>query len=143
MIGFNHAAAGAIIGKFLPLPIAIPLAFASHFFLDSLPHYGIPHHDRDTSLAWRVIYIIDFIAALGLGVFCLIWHRYAMLICGAVACSPDFLWVARVLKTKSFDLSKNSSWFTKWHAKIQRYERPWGIYLELPVATILFYFFWV
>lgn len=142
MTGFNHAASGALIGKFLPLPIAIPLAFASHFALDSLPHYGIPHHQRDTSLGWRIFSVVDFMAAVGLAALAVYWHRYAMLACGFIACSPDFFWVARVVKTKSFDLSKNQTRFTKWHVKIQRYERPWGIYLEVPLSIILFFFVW-
>jgi len=47
MIGFNHAAVGGFIGKFLPLPIALPLALASHFVLYALPHYGVPHSRRN------------------------------------------------------------------------------------------------
>jgi hypothetical protein len=142
MTGFNHAASGGLIGRFLPLPIAIPLAFISHFALDSLPHYGIPHSKRDRSLRWRIFSIADFIATVGLAALAISWHKYAMLACGFVACSPDFFWVARVIKTKSFDLSKNRSKFTKWHVKIQRLERPWGIWLEMPLSVVLFYFVW-
>lgn len=141
MIGFNHAATGALIGKFLPWPIALPLAFVSHFALDSLPHYGIEHVKRDKSKAWKIIYLVDFVLAWGLAVLAIRWGRYDMFICGLVSCSPDFFWVLRVVKTHSFNLSANKSRFTKWHAKIQHYERPWGIYLELPLAAILFYFF--
>ena len=140
MIGFNHAATGGLIAKFLPLPLAIPIAFASHFVLDALPHYGIANHKRDKSLFWRVFFIVDFIAAWSLGfVAWLVWHRPEMFLVGFIACSPDFLWVARVIKTHSFNLGNNQSQFTLWHARIQRYERPWGIYIELPLAVTLFY----
>lgn len=88
------------------------------------------------------MYVIDFFAAVGLGALALYWHRYAMFICGFVACSPDFFWIVRVIKTKSFNLSDNQNWFTKWHVKIQRFERPWGVWVEMPLAVVLFYFVW-
>lgn len=33
-----------------------PLALVSHFVLDALPHYGIPHNMRDTSRFWKVFF---------------------------------------------------------------------------------------
>ncbi len=139
MIGFNHAATGGLLAKYLPLPIAIPVAFASHFILDALPHYGIPNHSRDKSWFWRAFYIVDFVAAWTLGfVSWLVWHHPEYFLVGFIACSPDFLWVARVITSHSFDLSKNQNKFTKWHARIQKLERPWGIYLEIPLAVVLF-----
>jgi hypothetical protein len=36
----NHLLTGAAIAKLLPSPVAIPIAFASHFVLDALPHFG-------------------------------------------------------------------------------------------------------
>ena len=145
MIGFSHAAIGGLLTKFLPLPLAIPVAFASHFVLDMLPHYGIPHKKRDQRF-WRVFTTIDFFVAwIFLGGLGLARHHYTVIICGLVAASPDFIWVIRIIKTRSFNLSNNKSRFTRWHAKIQHYERPWGIYIELPLAFILGFFvirFW-
>lgn len=139
MTGFNHAAVGGFIGKFLPLPIAIPVAIASHFVLDALPHYGIPHNRRNGHF-WRIFYIIDFVVAWVLLGGIPLYHRhYAIFLSALAAASPDFIWVARVFRTKSFDLSQHKSKFAKWHASIQRFERPWGIYLEVPLATVLGY----
>src|SRR5580704_3078554 len=112
MTGFNHAASGALIGKFLPLPVALPVAFASHFALDMLPHYGIPHEHRDTKLFWKVFTTLDAILTVCLGSAALYFHRYALFACGLVACSPDFIWLARVIRTRSFDLSNNQHKFT-------------------------------
>ncbi|QQS18487.1 hypothetical protein IPL68_08015 [Candidatus Saccharibacteria bacterium] len=66
MIGFNHALVGGLIGKFVPWPIGVPLALASHFALDMLPHYGIDHAKRDSSRFWKIFFTIDFFATLGL-----------------------------------------------------------------------------
>jgi len=138
-MGFNHALAGGLIAKYLPLPVALPLALGSHFLLDTLPHYGIPHADRDKSPLWKVVFIADFFATLGLWYIPIHYHHLAWGWGGLAAVLPDFIWVGRVIRTRSFDLSNNQSWFTKWHARIQGYERPWGIWVELPVAAFLFY----
>lgn len=142
MIGFNHAAVGGLLAVTLPLPLAVPLAFASHFLLDILPHYGIPPNRRNSSVVWRTVSIIDFVAAwVVIGGMALVWGRYDIIICGLVAASPDFTWVARIIYARSFDLdyTKNATRFTHWHARIQLYERPWGIWIELPLAVVLFY----
>lgn len=140
MIGFNHAAVGGFFALALPLPFALPLAVMSHFVLDMLPHYGIPNEKRNQELFWRVFTILDFcIAWLFLGYIALSRQHYAVFFCGLAAASPDFFWVARVIRDRSFDLSNHSNNFTRWHASIQKYERRWGIWIELPLAIILGY----
>jgi hypothetical protein len=143
MIGFNHAAAGAIISKLLPLPLAIPTAFLSHFILDAMPHYGIPYRQRDKVRLWKIVFITDFFATLGMGLFLFEEKHYAMLICAFTAVCPDFIWVVRVIKKHSFNLGKHKSWFARFHARIQQFERPWGIYIELPLAVVMFYFAYI
>lgn len=137
MTGFNHAAVGGFAGKLLPLPFAIPVAFASHFVLDMLPHYGISHDKRDNHF-WRIFTVLDFLLTTAYLVWVLfVQQHYAVFFCGIIAVCPDFIWVARIIRTRSFDLSEPKSRFAKWHARIQRYERPWGIYLEIPLGIIL------
>lgn len=140
MTGFNHAAVGGLLAVALPLPLAIPAAFISHFVLDMLPHYGIPQHRRDKSWFWRIFGTTDFLAVIflivGLSVFS--WQRLDVLLCALIAVSPDFVWVVRIIANRSFDLSNNQSWFTKMHVRIQRFERPWGVYIEVPLAIALF-----
>lgn len=139
MIGFNHALVGGLIGKYLPLPIALPLSIASHFALDTLPHYGLEQAMRDKSKVWKCVFITDFLATFLLIFTATSHHRYGMLACGVIAVLPDLVWVVRFIKTRSFDMSKNHSWYTNWHAGIQHFERPWGIWVEMPLAVILFY----
>lgn len=139
MTGLNHGLTGGLIAYFLPLPIAIPLAFASHFVLDALPHYGIDQNKRDKSIFWKLFFVIDFFATFSLAAYAIHDHHYAMFLGGLFAIMPDFLWVGKVVKTGSFNLGRNSSRFMRWHAKIQGYERPWGLWVEIPLATVLFY----
>jgi len=140
MIGFNHAAVGGLLATVLPLPVALPLAFASHFIMDALPHYGIPHERRNSSRFWRLFGTADVAAALiVIGGLSALLNRFDIFLCGLVAASPDLIWVARIVRNRSYDLSCNESRFTRWHVKIQRWERPWGIYIELPLAVLLFF----
>ena len=140
MIGFNHALAGGLIGKFLPWPVAIPAAVASHFILDMLPHYGIPPEQRDRSKFWKIFFTIDFFATLSLAFWAIANHHYAMYVAGQLAVLPDFVWVAHVVRKRSFNFSKTKSRYEQWHMRIQHYELPGGLWIELPLAAVLFYF---
>lgn len=139
MTGFNHGLVGGLIGRLLPLPIALPAALASHFILDTFPHYGIPQEQRNKSKFWKVFFTIDALATLGLAIYAIQQKHYAMFLCGLIATMPDYLWVIRIIRTRSFNLSDNSNWFTRWHARIQKLERPWGLWVELPLTVVLFY----
>lgn len=88
MTGFNHALVDGLIGKYVPWPLAIPLAFASHFVLDALPHYGIPHHTRDNSAFWKVFFTIDAFATLGLAIWAIVNGHYAMYAPDKLPCCP-------------------------------------------------------
>lgn len=139
MIGINHGLTGALIAHYLPLPLALPAATASHFAMDMLPHYGIDHRKRNKSAFWKVFTTIDALATLGLAVFAINKRHYAIFLGGLFATAPDYWWVAKVIGTKSFDFRRHQDWYTRWHISIQRYEYPWGIYIELPIAAVLFY----
>ena len=141
MTGLNHGLVGGAIAHYLPLPIAIPLALASHFLMDALPHFGMPHHDRDRSKFWIIFFTIDALATFFLAAYAILTRHYAMFLGGLAGVIPDFIWVGRVIRTRSFDLSQNDNWFTKTHVGIQRLERPWGLWFELPLTTFLLY--WV
>jgi hypothetical protein len=139
MIGFNHGLVGGLIGKYVPWPLAIPLAFASHFALDTLPHYGMEHRERDGSNFWKIFFTLDALATLGLALWAICFHHYAMFFGGLAAVIPDFVWVAKVIKHRTFNLKHHNSKFEKWHIDIQKHEYKWGIWIELPLAAVLFY----
>ncbi|HWB38859.1 MAG TPA: hypothetical protein VG604_01310 [Candidatus Saccharimonadales bacterium] len=139
MTGVNHGLTGGLIGKLLPLPLVIPVAFVSHFVLDMLPHYGISHKKRDRSMFWKVFFTLDTLATLGLAIYAVAQKHYTMFLGGLAATMPDYVWVAHVISTRSFNLSSSKNRFSKWHASIQGLERPWGLWIELPLTAILFY----
>lgn len=139
MIGFNHALTGGLIAKYLPLPLALLVAFISHFALDTLPHFGINPTKKNKSWFWKIFTSLDAFATLGLAIYAIYDRHYAMFLGGLAGVMPDFIWVGTVVKTRSFDFRKANSRFARWHSGIQGRERPWGILIEIPLAAVLFY----
>lgn len=136
----NHALTGALIGKFVPWPLGLPLAIASHFALDMLPHYGIPARQRNHSRAWKTVIIVDILICIAMIIWALSNHHYALYACGQIAVMPDFVWVFRALKNHSFDFTGVKSRYEHWHIAIQKYEFPKGLWIEIPLAVVLFFF---
>lgn len=136
MLATNHAFAGSIIGAVLPLPVAIPLAFASHFVMDAIPHYGIDHTKRNHSRVYKLIVYSDTFIALSYAVAAAFLGKWNMQLCGWIAWSPDLVWVMYYLKSDGNLQIIPNNWFMKFHAGIQR-EYPWGIIVDLAVAAML------
>src|SRR3989344_3470564 len=92
----NHVLAGSIIGLIVKEPIlAVTIAFASHFVMDALPHFGYPGRKGFPEvLKHRLSYvvgIITFISTLGIVFLLIINNQWFPLICGMVAGSPDIV----------------------------------------------------
>lgn len=75
MLETPHALVGAAIATKIPNPIvALPLAFASHFLLDMVPHWN-PHLNTELKKYGKVskkstyIVIVDVVLSLVLGTF--------------------------------------------------------------------------
>lgn len=135
MVGTNHAMTGGVIGLAVGGPLAIPVAFASHFALDALPHFGMSTDNRVKKRKYflRTIAIdgafLAFIFTVAM-VQNLPWYVYASML---VAISPDFVWLYRyVFKEKLGKLDpKPMHFFDRFHAKIQTSETPKGIWVEV------------
>lgn len=136
MLATNHAVSGAILGALLPLEIALPLAFASHFVLDSIPHYGIKQAERNISLTYKLIVFSDTFVALSMALMLTILHKWSMEAAGWVAWSPDFLWVWYYLAHGRSLRIKPKNTFMRFHQNIQL-ERPWGIVTDLGSAAVM------
>ncbi|MGB4800635.1 MAG: hypothetical protein WBP03_03910 [Candidatus Saccharimonadales bacterium] len=116
----------ATIGALLALPLAIPAAFASHFVLDALPHYGIALSKRNTSRLHKLVVLSDIATALTGSLGLLLLHKWQMDLCAWVAWSPDAYCVWYYLRYKDLHI-KPHNWLMKLHQTIQWGERPWGI----------------
>lgn len=144
MTGLNHGLSGGLFALTLPPFISFPLSFVSHFLLDMLPHYGIAQRKRNSSKLYRIYTIADTLITLSLAVFVAASNyfseaKWEIFVCSFLATAPDYIWVASVIKNKSFRLDKHRYRFTRWHARIQKYEFARGIYVEIPLSLLLFY----
>lgn len=138
----NHLLTGAALAKFLPLPITIPLAFASHFVLDALPHFGyktMEERIRHTGISGTVL-ILDIIAAAATTDWLIKNGHETWLIVGLVAYSPDILWIYRFTVEEKFGKVKptKGNRFIQFHRNIQKYERMWGIAVEILYGLFLY-----
>ncbi len=136
MTGTNHAMTGGVIGLAIGGPLALPVAFASHFLLDWLPHLGFKAVDDRIKSRNRLLVAI-FVDGLiltvifGAGIiYGLPWYVFASAL---TAMSPDFVWIYRfIFEEKLGKLKPGSlSGLNRWHSDIQTRETPSGIWIEL------------
>jgi hypothetical protein len=139
MTATNHALTGAVVALVLKNPLlAIPVAFAAHFVMDAIPHFGISEPDvftRNSSKRFRTILIVDCILAALLLIFVPIllapqisWWITAF---SMVACmSPDLVWGYHFYHETRHKIIKKKRLFSVFHHKIQWSETLNGIYIE-------------
>lgn len=135
----NHLLTGAALAKFLPLPIAIPLALASHFVLDAVPHFGF---SKDTEWSfrqvkiWRSVLVADICTAVAISIWLISSHHVSWFLVGLVAYAPDIFWIYRFTIEEKFGKlpPTKGNRFIQFHRGIQKYERLWGGFVELGYA---------
>jgi hypothetical protein len=140
MTATNHAMTGAVIALIVRQPaLAIPLAFASHFLLDAIPHFGIYENDvirRNKHWLFRTVVSVDiplFIVLLivipQLAASKLAWWIVFSSMVAAVL--PDVIWVYRFINEVRTKQWKPGGWYPRFHQKIQWFERPTGLIVEI------------
>ncbi len=137
MTGINHMVTGAVIAGAVQQPVLVlPLAFASHFMLDSMPHFGFKNWDKARRKQKRLINgVITIDVALIVLMLILFVSQGAptlFYVAGFVAFSPDLAWVYQFIVNRQLELSEDKphSRFNEFHERIQSRERPSGIYIE-------------
>ncbi len=144
----NHILVGAIIGLTVKNPVAATtLAFASHFVLDALPHFGYKgNRGYGKALEYKLTYwvaTLSVISSIIVVSLLAMQAQWFALFTGLVAASPDvagiYYYVAyerwHRKPTRLLELAH-----TKFHRYIQWCERPWGAIIE-GAATI--FLFWI
>lgn len=141
MIATNHALTGAAIATVVKQPLlAVPLAFASHFLCDAIPHFGI-----DLKFKSRAMYtwlILDGLAALSIAGFLLannVANPVLLAVCGFVAMSPDLAWLYYGVK-KQLGKFEKYDLVTRLHHNIQWYQKLPGIVVELGWMVLMVMF---
>jgi hypothetical protein len=151
MLETPHVFIGAAIATIFPNPfIAIPLAFASHFVLETVPHWN-PHLNTETEKYGKptrrstAITAVDSTLALVSGSFIAyqalpnLEQAILILACSFASVLPD------VLEGPYFFLKVRTSWVKKWIAFQKSIQNDTNIYLGLftQAAIILAVIFWL
>jgi hypothetical protein len=131
MTGLNHSLTGSLISVFLPVSVAVPAAFVSHFVLDSLPHFGEIFEKRKRLS--KTVWTIDITLSVVFNLFLLANNHWLILLCSLVAMSPDYAWVYRFTVQEKFGKMppKPENKFNRFHVSIQKFERRWGLIIEV------------
>jgi hypothetical protein len=136
MRAINHAATGAIIGLIITNPVALPLAFMSHYALDALPHHGFKESPSSFKF-FKAFLLIDTILCLALVIVISLRHPaywWLAVVCAFIAASPDFMWIGdfkRQLENKPAIKMEGRRALTRWHSYIQWFQRPIGLVTEI------------
>lgn len=133
MTGFSHVTTGVVIALAVHNPVlALPLALASHFVLDAMPHYGDDKRDG-TDRAFRRFILMDAVFGFGISILMFILmpdHRLLIVLCAVMATVPDLMWLPNHIRQTKNLPSKPHNRLMQWHHKIQ-FEHPvWGILAE-------------
>jgi hypothetical protein len=151
MLETPHVFIGAAIASKIPNPfIAIPLAFASHFVLEMIPHWN-PHLNTETEKFGKptrrstAITAVDSTLALVSGSFIAfralpdVGQAILVLACSFAAVLPD------VLEGPYFFLNLRSTWVKKWIAFQKSLQNDTNVFLGLftQLAIILATIFWL
>lgn len=144
----NHILAGSLIGITIKEPtIALPLALSSHFLMDALPHFGYKgNNGYGEALKHRMTYLVGIgsVVTSGAVIALLLFSQpWVVMLAGAIAAVPDILGIYNYRKYER--LGKKATGVLKivhvqFHRSIQRYERPWGVYVEIIMFIVLFGF---
>lgn len=137
MIGFNHAAAGIIIGATVPLPYVPIVALISHFIMDALPHFGNSDTFKPYNKPFVGLLVFDAVmcfVVLGTGIYFMPDKIPALILGTFFATLPDFMWP---LEGKAHALRP----YFKFAKKIQKFEISDGWTYEIiffTIAVVLF-----
>lgn len=139
MTATNHSLTGAIIGLTLGIPIlAIPLAFMSHFLLDSFPHFGFSNLNERGTKFTKLLLIDASLCALLVMVLSITRPEFWVVasLSAFAAASPDFMWAPDYFRQRNGSQQLlNSNFVKRYHSRIQWYQRPPGAIIEVLYAA--------
>jgi len=133
--------AGAVVATAIQQPLIVfPAVILSHFLLDTLPHFGVREEipsERNKHPLFRYVLAIDFLLTAVLLLLLPSILRgtvswWVLVIGMFLAWAPDLVWVReffKIIKTKEDHARTN--WLTRFHQKIQWFEKPLGLITEV------------
>ncbi|HUD21070.1 MAG TPA: hypothetical protein VMQ44_03335 [Candidatus Saccharimonadales bacterium] len=140
MLTTPHATTGAVIAVLIPIPIvAIPLAIASHYVLDTIPHWQEVLGPDYRPTKWTCLRLpVDIVLALSLVYWAATLHPNTALVIwlSAIAANlPDLDSLVPLLPI--FLKNKIVKKYWDWHCRIQNETpKPYGIITQFAFVLI-------
>lgn len=138
MRAINHALTGALIGLSVANPVlALPLAFASHFAQDAIPHHDDANDEltRIRTKQFKLLLVVDAVLCAVLVALLAIFqpqHWLVAAFAAFAAASPDLLRIKKfIVANKHNELLPNRDWLARLHHKVQWWTGPQGAWVEL------------
>jgi len=140
MTATNHALTGAAVATVIAHPLlAIPLAFASHFVCDALPHF-----DSGLEFGKKSMYVYlggELLAMVVLFTYLVfvagVTNVFYLSLASIVAMSPDLAWLYYGVKNGDPREHNKQDIVSRFHSKIQWSATKWGIVPELFWAGLM------
>ncbi|MEI6237144.1 MAG: hypothetical protein WCP03_00905 [Candidatus Saccharibacteria bacterium] len=138
----NHAITAANISLAVQKWWILPIALASHFIVDCLPHYGEKPGGRGKK--FFTVQMID--ACLLVAMFFLALsnpdnNNLIIWLAMVLAILPDAIWVYRFVHEQHGDINKPVSSFSRLHSKFNWLEHSWGWIIEIGWFIVMFAIF--
>ena len=130
----NHLLVGATIATVVKEPLlALPLAFASHFALDALPHFGYNNGGYAALFKHRLTYVMMVLDVVGVTLIALTFDLAQPLVwlCAFLALLPDVEWPYRYFLFERRGKTPPTTILTNFHNQAQWCERQWGFWVEI------------
>lgn len=142
MLLTNHALTGSLIGLVVGNPlIAVPLGVASHYAMDSLPHFGFPGMSFRERRGF-LIGLADFSSAMLLttGLALAAGERAPLVLAGAFgAMLPDLLYLPEIALGRQLNYP-----LRQFHHDIQQgREKPRRIWIDALWAAAMSLLLWI
>ncbi len=134
MLGFNHVLAGSIVAVITPAPLVPLVAFASHFLLDTTPHFGRSATVYPYTASFKRLLVLDAVlcfSALGLAISLFPDQWFIIAVGAFFGALPDFLWLLRGR------VAGIMGKFLDWAEWIQWGERPYGWLFDAVYALLM------
>jgi hypothetical protein len=137
MTATNHALTGAFIGLALGNPwVALPVALASHFVCDAIPHFGHARNDMHwlRSKFFKRLLLTDIALCFVIAGTIVVRHPanwVLAVICAFVATSPDFYWIGKFKAALGHKQLSSPKGFAYFAGVIQWFQKPIGSIVEV------------
>ena len=127
MIGLNHTLTGAVLGLSLQQPLLVaPLALASHFVLDILPHFDHEAYRYGSRWFWLIMVSDGIASVFALTMVLLVSPQFA----APILTGAGFAVLPDLSLAYYYTRRRPQYWFFKYHLQIQWFERPAGALVE-------------